>query len=458
MDVVAYARISSDRSGEEAGVGRQLADIRALAATNGDRIIEEVIDNDESAYLRRKPRPGFTRVVDMVKAGEVAGIYTWHPDRLYRSPLDLESLVALVEAHGLVVRTAKAGDIDLGTPTGRMTARVVGSMARYESEHKAERQARQHQQLAEQGKPSGGGRRPFGYLADKVTVEPTEAAALRTAAESILAGGTIAEAARHLSATLNRPVRANILRNLLTGPRVAGKRQHIPAADRRQGVTTPKLTDAVWPAILDLETWQRLRILLLDPARRNTRPPRSYLLSGLLICSLCDAPMTGGNSAYKCSVSSGGCGKMSVSMIPADAHVTAWARRKVTTAKVQKQLAALRAAAPDNGDPLGAEQIEQRRVTLASMFGDGQITPDEWKAARDRLDQRAGQAQHDDAERVRLAEAAGRAVSVMSDWDNAEVSERRATLAALLAGRKLMVDPRGKRNGSTFDADRIRIA
>src|SRR4051794_21771003 len=108
---IAYVRISSDRTGQEAGVGRQLADIRALAQRHGDQIVAVCNDNDESAYLRRKPRPGFTEVVELIKAGEVQAVYAWHPDRLYRSPRDLEDLVDLVDAHRLIVRTVKAGDI-----------------------------------------------------------------------------------------------------------------------------------------------------------------------------------------------------------------------------------------------------------------------------------------------------------------------------------------------------------
>lgn len=70
MDVVAYARISSDRSGDEAGVSRQLADVCALAERHGNRIAAEVVHNVESAYLRWNPRPGFTRVIEMIKGGE----------------------------------------------------------------------------------------------------------------------------------------------------------------------------------------------------------------------------------------------------------------------------------------------------------------------------------------------------------------------------------------------------
>jgi site-specific DNA recombinase len=78
MDCVLYARISSDRTGQEAGVTRQVEDTRALAVRHGDHVVAEIIDNDVSAYAR-KPRPGYRQVVDMVKSRTVQSVYVWHP-------------------------------------------------------------------------------------------------------------------------------------------------------------------------------------------------------------------------------------------------------------------------------------------------------------------------------------------------------------------------------------------
>ena len=45
------------------------------------------------------------------------------------------------------METVMAGTYDLSTPAGRMTARVIGATARYESEHRAERVRAEHRQL-----------------------------------------------------------------------------------------------------------------------------------------------------------------------------------------------------------------------------------------------------------------------------------------------------------------------
>ena len=63
----------------------------------------------------------------------------WHPDRLHRSPRELEAFIQLLERTRCTVETVQAGHWDLSTPTGRMTARQIGEVGRYESEHRADR-------------------------------------------------------------------------------------------------------------------------------------------------------------------------------------------------------------------------------------------------------------------------------------------------------------------------------
>jgi site-specific DNA recombinase len=67
-----------------------------------------------------------------------------------------------VDRYGIQVATAMAGEHDLASPSGRLHFRMLGSIARYESEHRAERVMVHHDQLAAEGRWHGG-RRPFGY-------------------------------------------------------------------------------------------------------------------------------------------------------------------------------------------------------------------------------------------------------------------------------------------------------
>ena len=62
---VLYARISLDKAGQGAGVERQLTDLRKLAKSEGWKVVEEIIDNDVSAYSAAK-RPGYSRLIELI--------------------------------------------------------------------------------------------------------------------------------------------------------------------------------------------------------------------------------------------------------------------------------------------------------------------------------------------------------------------------------------------------------
>ena len=69
---------------------------------------------------------------------------------------------------------------------------MLGSAARYESEHKAERHRRKALELARDGKLGGGGSRPFGFEADFKTLQPDEAMILRSLVARFLDGESMA--------------------------------------------------------------------------------------------------------------------------------------------------------------------------------------------------------------------------------------------------------------------------
>ena len=124
-----------------------------------------------------------------MKRGEFNALICWHPDRPYRSMRDLERLIDIADAGGVSLRTVNGGDLDLANSSGRMLARILGSVARQESEHKGERQKRANQQRAA-GKWVRAGLRKFGYDHDGQPIEP-EASALRQAAEDVLTGKSL---------------------------------------------------------------------------------------------------------------------------------------------------------------------------------------------------------------------------------------------------------------------------
>jgi hypothetical protein len=212
---------------------------------------------------------------------------------------DLEDIVDLVNGK-VAVHTVKGGEIDLGSPEGRLQARMLGTLARYESEHRSDRVKRALAQAAERG-TSHGGLRPYGWHRDG-TLDPAEAQVVAELTRRVIGG----ESCRSLAAELRArgvasvsgvPWTANSVKNTVIRARNAGLRVH-----RGEVVGAGN-----WPAIVDRESWEAATALLTDPARRTSpggTPTR--LLSGLMGCGTCGAPVRSGGykegvAVYRCS-------------------------------------------------------------------------------------------------------------------------------------------------------------
>src|SRR5688572_8968029 len=193
-----YARISEDRDGDALGVSRQVADCHELAAARGWDITERYVDDDISAYSG-KPRPEYRRMLADITGGQVDAVVVWHLDRLHRQPRELEQFFDICDRAGGVALATVSGDVDLATHDGRFHARIMGAVAAKSSDDMSRRLRRKAQELARNGRPSGGGSRPFGFEPDRVTVRESEAQIIRELADRLLAGETL----RALATDLN---------------------------------------------------------------------------------------------------------------------------------------------------------------------------------------------------------------------------------------------------------------
>jgi site-specific DNA recombinase len=244
-----YCRISSDRNGDGLGVERQERLCRKLARERGWPVAEVYVDNDRSAY-RGKPRPAYVRMLADIEAGVRDAVICVDLDRLTRRPVELEAFMELADKHGIALANV-SGDTDLSTSDGRFKARIIGAVARQESERKGERMAREAEQAARRGVPRGS-RRPFGYEADRVTINEEEAALIRDAAERVLAGATVPSIAREWNARgIPTPQAAphgwsaTTITGILRNPRLAGLRTH-------KGEV---VAEGQWSAIIDRDTF-----------------------------------------------------------------------------------------------------------------------------------------------------------------------------------------------------------
>ncbi|HEX9993904.1 MAG TPA: recombinase family protein [Acidimicrobiales bacterium] len=454
-----YCRISRDAEGEGLGVARQEKDCVAEVKRRGWTLHEVYVDNDLSAYSG-KPRPAYCRMMDDVKNGVVNAVVVWAPDRLHRSTRELEDFIDLVDITGCAIVTVSAGVVDLTVPEGRAMARIVGTMARQESEVKSRRLRRKALELAERGRVSGGGNRPFGFNDDRRTIREDEAERIREAARRVLAGDSLYAitadwTAAGVQTSTGVPWSTTSLKSTLTRPRVAGLREY-------HGTVVGQ---AEWPAILPEETWRAVSAILNDPSRRRTHPRRAYLLTGgLSVCGECGAPLsaaprherTGYKRAYACKKERhGGCGGVSVLADSLEELVVDLVLAAFDSPEFVAAVRRAEAGGEDEAVLASIREDEARLDDLGRMWADGQIDQRGWVAASERINARLVES------RARLARIAKRPASAIGDpavlraaWPDMSLDRQRSVIGTIV---KAVVLHRADRPRTRFNPDRVEI-
>jgi site-specific DNA recombinase len=294
-----YARLSDDGL----SIPDQLASSRKYAEDRGWQVVGEFEDKHTSAF-RKVEREGFEALLAAADAAKVDAIITRHQDRLTRHPETYGRLLEICVRHGILIHLYTGGVLDLATHAGGFLGMMNTAVAWGESKLRSDRVKAAVQRNAGAGKRTGGGSRPFGYKIIRhdlgegarrryriigEEIEPAEAEAIKEAATRVLRGESIRSIAFDFNDRGVKPVgggrwAGSTLRRMLVSPRIAGLREH-------NGEVVGK---AVWPAIIDRATHDRLVGLLDDPSRRreNFGRPRVHPLVGLVYCASCGGKMT----------------------------------------------------------------------------------------------------------------------------------------------------------------------
>lgn len=439
-----YTRQSLDRGGLGLAIARQLAEGERLCARNGWTVAARESDNDMSGYSGKK-RPGYERVIALMRSGAVDVVVVYAVDRLTRRLADLSALIDLCEETGVRIATV-SGDLDLSTATGKLLARILGSVAQGEVEVKAARQRLANRQSAEAGKARKGMPRPFGWQPDRIALDPAESAAIRDACGTLLAGGTISAVMRDWGARgvypLQRPrghpfgpvnftgwSRTSV-REILSNPRNAGIAVYRGAEVGR----------GEWEPVVAEETWRAVKDVLA--VNRAGRQVAGRTVLGMLARCRCGAPVTGTwagdgrRPAYRCHQLSPERGEGPHVFVRRDL-VDEWVGALVTE-RLSRDDAADLLAAPAVAGTAGlrdeAAALRERLSRLGALFAAGAVSEQDLVSGR-----AAGGARL--AEIAALLAEAGResvlapliaAGDVAAAWAALDVSLKRAAVRALM--------------------------
>ena len=452
--VAIYCRLSKHGG---RGLGRQEQDCRRIVAARG-WVVGEVFQETASADpYSKKARKEWLRLLEAIQHHEFDAVVVWLEDRSNRSVVEAAEFVKLCrEAGARLVIAGNDTEYDFSDPED--VAKFYGESARAQAElaRMQKRILRSMRQLAEEGRDKGGGYRPFGYKADRMTVDESEAALLQEAARRVLAGDSLRGICvewnnRGLRTTTGRKWQNRVLRRALISPRVAGYREH------NGGDFVP----AVWPAILDQRTWEGVRAILQDPARLSNKgaPPR-YLLTPLLVCGKCGGDMCvmrrvqRGREyvSYACSNRYGGGRCVGRNLPDVDREVTERLLYRLESTAFEQ------AANRPTDDP--ARGLYEQLATEQGIYDRL-----EDKLARELIGEpafrrhRAESEERMDALRRRIAKLTDNRViaqvprNVRKVWPGLSLDRRRAILAAVV--RHIEIHPQG--NGSRFDPEKVKV-
>ena len=325
-----YCRLS--RKGGRS-VERQEADGRRIAREKGWGVVAVYRETASASPFAKKAREQWDALLAAVEGGEFDAVILWMEDRSARDVIQAGVFVQACQKAGLSNLVLPSFDYDLTDQedVSRFYCEVLAGQREAAKISKRVRRARL-EEAEELHWPHPGGPRGFGdpggrrvrdpskgdddpekWLRDKrgrwlragsIPDEQVEAERklIREAARRLLAGDSLRALVvdwneREITGPTGRRWTTQTLRGMLLAPRLAGLRTH-------RGTLYPSME--IQP-ILELDTWQTLRALLTDPARRSTAVGGTpqHLLTGLAFCGVCGARLRvyrgrAGERRYQC--------------------------------------------------------------------------------------------------------------------------------------------------------------
>jgi site-specific DNA recombinase len=314
-----YTRLSRYLQ-DQTSTARQERDCRSIAQTRDVEVAEVHEDVDFSAYSG-VTRPGFERLKERVRLGEIDTVIFWKIDRLARNTREFLGFIELCERHGVAAISVNE-PFNTSEPIGRVIVTILAAFAELESATISLRVRSARELEAEQGRMHPGGPRRFGYTREMQPHE-VEAPAIKAAVRDVLTGSTFHAIARRWNdAGVSPPGSgegthwtSSLVARRLRSPHLAALRQH-----------NGDITEGTWAAII---TRAEHEAVVARRGRGGSASRRSYFLSGVLVCGICGAPIYGGVTrgvrTYRCAVGlrRPGCGRTSIYAEKAEALVRA---------------------------------------------------------------------------------------------------------------------------------------
>lgn len=160
MNVVIYARVSSEKQDTDLSISAQLRALREYVARNGHRVVKEFVDEAESR--RTTARPAFREMVSLARRPQKPfdAVLVWKYSRFARNREDSIVYKTMLRKNGVQVISITEPFED--TPTGRLLEAMIESLDEFYSANLGEEITRGLRESASRGFYLHS-RPPYGY-------------------------------------------------------------------------------------------------------------------------------------------------------------------------------------------------------------------------------------------------------------------------------------------------------
>jgi DNA invertase Pin-like site-specific DNA recombinase len=438
---VGVVRVShvGGRNGERfVSPSEQRERIESACARDGLELLDVLDELDVSGGAALARRPGLSRAVALVEAGEADVVVVAYFDRLVRSLAVQRELLERVEQAGGAILAVDVGEISADTASRWLSSTMMGMVAEYHRRVTAERTGEAKRRAVERGVPPFPNVPPGYRQRNDGTLEPhpKHAAVVAEAFRLRAEGATVMEVREHL--------REHGIERSFHGT-TALLASRIVLGELRFGEI---VNESSHPAIVDAALWQRVQ-RMRSPRGRRAKSERLLARLGVLRCATCRARMVVGSSnngayaLYRCPPNAD---------CPRRVTISAEIAERTVVEAVQELLADVRGSATvEGGAEEAGRELEHRQEALDKAIRAFEGLDGE-DAARERLAElREGRDQaRERYDELVAATAPAMTVSV-GDWNLLSVEGQRALIVAVVdralvrAGRgpdRISIEPR----------------
>jgi site-specific DNA recombinase len=371
-----YLRVSSEMQRDNYSLDAQRRALHDACSQRGYTVAIEETDEALSARSERiEARPGLSRILAAVDAGQIDVLMVHSLDRLARNVMTTLTVFKRLAAHN-VAFVSLSEAIDYSTPEGRLQLVILGGFSAYFSDVLAKHVTKGKREAVMQGFANG--RAPYGYLRDGrlLVVDPPAAEVVRSAFALAASGRSIRQLLPLFAGAGHRVCRGTIsllLRNRVYLGQVRHRRDWLPGQHE---------------ALIDAPLWHEVQDRLSSNKRSLAGAQRSHIYGGVLTCALCGSPMhqaghDGNHVAYMCARRRdyGDCTAVAAGQSALSRQVLALLERLAVPDTVIEQ--ALAANAPTL--PVDIAAINRRLERLRETYELGDIARERYLARRQEL-------------------------------------------------------------------------